>query len=83
MFDLETKDSTKIEQAFGITSYSLTSSESIAVFNVRDYLNYIYLDQLENLGVQLSSSLVNDPFKVVTFTSESNPCILIRYVRSN
>ncbi|HJL78728.1 MAG TPA: hypothetical protein QF355_05460, partial [Candidatus Marinimicrobia bacterium] len=60
--------------------------DSLLILNVRDFVNYIYLNQLTHYELQLSSSPANDdPFSIVTFINDNTfkPYILMRYVATN
>ena len=85
-FSKETRDSTNVNDLIGNTSAIIDTLDGFLVLNVRNYLNYIYLEQLPQYGLQLSSSIDNDdPFSIVTFINDNTfkPYILMRYVATN
>ena len=80
------KDSTNVNDLIGYTSAIIDTLDGFLVLNVRNYLNYIYLEQLPQYGLQLSSSPANDdPFSIVTFINDDTfkPYIIMRYVATN
>jgi hypothetical protein len=82
LFSVEQMDTTALE-FIGATSSTV---DSLLILNVRDFVNYIYLNQLTHYELQLSSSPANDdPFSIVTFINDNTfkPFILVRYVATN
>ena len=82
LFSVEQMDTTALE-FIGATSSTV---DSLLILNVRDFVNYIYLNQLTHYELQLSSSPANDdPFSIVTFINDNTfkPYILMRYVATN
>jgi len=78
---VEQMDTTALE-FIGATSSTV---DSLLILNVRDFVNYIYLNQLTHYELQLSSSTGNDPFSTLTFinTGPIKPYIIMRYVATN
>ena len=81
LFSVEQMDTTALE-FIGATSSTV---DSLLILNVRDFVNYIYLNQLTHYELQLSSSTGNDPFSTLTFINAGpfKPYIIMRYVATN
>ena len=81
LFSVEQMDTTALE-FIGATSSTV---DSLLTLNVRDFVNYIYLNQLTHYELQLSSSTGNDPFSTLTFINSGpfKPYIIMRYVATN
>ena len=81
LFSVEQMDTTALEFV-GATSSTV---DSLLILNVRDFVNYIYLNQLTHYELQLSSSTGNDPFSTLTFINAGpfKPYIIMRYVATN
>ena len=81
LFSVEQMDTTALE-FIGATSSTV---DSLLILNVRDFVNYIYLNQLTHYELQLSSSTGNDPFSTLTFINSGpfKPYIIMRYVATN
>ena len=81
LFSVEQMDTTALE-FIGATSSTV---DSLLTLNVRDFVNYIYLNQLNHYELQLSSSTGNDPFSTLTFINSGpfKPYIIMRYVATN
>ena len=81
LFSVEQMDTTALE-FIGATS---STADSLLILNVRDFVNYIYLNQLTHYELQLSSSMDNDPFSTLTFINAGpfKPYIIMRYVATN
>ena len=81
LFSVEQMDTTALE-FIGATSSTV---DSLLTLNVRDFVNYIYLNQLTHYELQLSSSTGNDPFSTLTFINSEpfKPYIIMRYVATN
>ena len=81
LFSVEQMDTTALEFV-GATSSTV---DSLLILNVRDFVNYIYLNQLTHYELQLSSSTGNDPFSTLTFINSEpfKPYIIMRYVATN
>ena len=81
LFSVEQMDTTALE-FIGATSSTI---DSLLILNVRDFVNYIYLNQLNHYELQLSSSTGNDPFSTLTFINSGpfKPYIIMRYVATN
>ena len=81
LFSVEQRDTTALE-FIGATSSTV---DSLLILNVRDFVNYIYLNQLTHYELQLSSSTGNDPFSTLTFINSGpfKPYIIMRYVATN
>ena len=81
LFSVEQMDTTALE-FIGATSSTV---DSLLTLNVRDFVNYIYLNQLNHYELQLSSSTGNDPFSTLTFINSEpfKPYIIMRYVATN
>ena len=81
LFSVEQMDTTALE-FIGATSSTV---DSLLILNVRDFVNYIYLNQLNHYELQLSSSTGNDPFSTLTFINSGpfKPYIIMRYVATN
>ena len=78
---VEQMDTTALE-FIGATS---STADSLLILNIRDFVNYIYLNQLTHYELQLSSSTGNDPFSTLTFINSGpfKPYIIMRYVATN
>ena len=81
LFSVEQMDTTVLE-FIGATS---STADSLLILNVRDFVNYIYLNQLTHYELQLSSSMGNDPFSTLTFINAGpfKPYLIMRYVATN
>ena len=81
LFSVVQMDTTALE-FIGATSSTV---DSLLILNVRDFVNYIYLNQLTHYELQLSSSTGNDPFSTLTFINAGpfKPYIIMRYVATN
>ena len=81
LFSVEQMDTTALE-FIGATS---STADSLLILNIRDFVNYIYLNQLTRYELQLSSSMGNDPFSILTFINAGpfKPYIIMRYVATN
>jgi hypothetical protein len=81
LFSVEQMDTTALE-FIGATSSTV---DSLLILNVRDFVNYIYLNQLTHYELQLSSSMGNDPFSTLTFINAGpfKPYLIMRYVATN
>jgi len=81
LFSVEQMDTTALE-FIGATS---STADSLLILNIRDFVNYIYLNQLTRYELQLSSSMGNDPFSTLTFINAGpfKPYLIMRYVATN
>ena len=81
LFSVEQMDTTVLE----FIGATFSTVDSLLILNVRDFVNYIYLNQLTHYELQLSSSTGNDPFSTLTFINSEpfKPYIIMRYVATN
>ena len=81
LFSVEQMDTTALE----FIGATFSTVDSLLILNVRDFVNYIYLNQLNHYELQLSSSTGNDPFSTLTFINSGpfKPYIIMRYVATN
>ena len=81
LFSVEQMDTTALE----FIGATFSTVDSLLTLNVRDFVNYIYLNQLNHYELQLSSSTGNDPFSTLTFINAGpfKPYIIMRYVATN
>jgi len=81
LFSVEQMDTTALE----FIGATFSTVDSLLILNVRDFVNYIYLNQLTHYELQLSSSTGNDPFSTLTFINSEpfKPYIIMRYVATN